>query len=202
MSSQLLEKKLELDSLRIPDSAELANALEVANLQTLLAAYVYLSHDAAFLELFAEHIRPQFSLNPTSIPDDLAGELRARLRRLLTTGEGLQQQSPSDRLVQRIMSVTAGEPVDEEFLELVYDQCGFRPWIDRSKVEGRRRPPAGFKVLVIGAGMTGMAAAVKLTEAGYDYIVIEKNAEVGGTWYENRYPGVGVDTPSHFYSFS
>ncbi|KAH2824793.1 hypothetical protein KXV85_000332, partial [Aspergillus fumigatus] len=62
--------------------------------------------------------------------------------------------------------------------------------------------PAGFKVLVIGAGLTGMAASTKLTEAGYGHIVIEKNPEVGGTWYENRYPGVGVDTPSHFYSFS
>jgi 4-hydroxyacetophenone monooxygenase len=47
-----------------------------------------------------------------------------------------------------------------------------------------------------------MAAATKLREAGYDFVVIEKNPEVGGTWYENRYPGVGVDTPSHFYSFS
>lgn len=55
---------------------------------------------------------------------------------------------------------------------------------------------------MIGAGMTGMAAATKLAEAGYDYVVVEKNPEVGGTWYENRYPGVGVDTPSHFYSFS
>ncbi|WP_240344984.1 NAD(P)/FAD-dependent oxidoreductase [Novosphingobium sp. THN1] len=75
--------------------------------------------------------------------------------------------------------------------------------MDRPQQAGRPPcPKAGFKVLVIGAGMTGMAAATKLREAGYDFVVIEKNPEVGGTWYENRYPGVGVDTPSHFYSFS
>src|SRR6185369_6678614 len=131
-----------------------------------------------------------------------ADELRLRLRRLLTTGEGLASSEPGDALVQRIMSITVGEPVDDEFVELVYDQCGFRPWVDRSKQPDRPGPRSGFKVLVIGAGMTGLAAATKLREAGYEFVVIEKNPEVGGTWYENRYPGVGVDTPSHFYSFS
>ncbi|EZP74109.1 FAD-dependent oxidoreductase [Sphingomonas paucimobilis] len=186
----------------LPDSPELAKALEEANVPTLLAAYVHLSHDEAFLERFADHIRPAFSYPPTDIPQELADELRAKLRRLLTTGEGVKGTPPSDALLQRIMTVTVGEPVQDEFLELVQDQCGFRPYIDRSKVEGRKAPKADFKVLVIGAGMTGMAAATKLREAGYDFVVIEKNADVGGTWYENRYPGVGVDTPSHFYSFS
>jgi 4-hydroxyacetophenone monooxygenase len=186
----------------IADSVELVGALEEANLPTLLAAYSYLSHDAAFLEQFAPHIRPAFSYPPTAIPDALADELRIRLRRLLTTGEGVAGEPASDSLVQKIMSITVGEPVDDEFIELVYDQCGFKPWTDRSKATNRTKPAADFKVLVIGAGMTGMAAATKLREAGYSFVVIEKNADVGGTWYENRYPGVGVDTPSHFYSFS
>lgn len=186
----------------LADNAELARALDEANVPTLLAAYVYLSHDSAMLEAFASHIRPAFSYPPTDIPEALADELRLKLRHLLTTGEGLATAAPADALVQRIMSVTVGEPVEDEFIELVYDQCGFRPWVDRSKLPDRPAPKAGFKVLVIGAGMTGMAAATKLREAGYEFVVIEKNAEVGGTWYENRYPGVGVDTPSHFYSFS
>ncbi|AXB80353.1 NAD(P)/FAD-dependent oxidoreductase [Novosphingobium sp. P6W] len=186
----------------LPESPELAAALAQANLPTLLAACAYLSQDSAFLERFAPFIRPAFSHNPTAIPDDLAAELRSKLHRLLTTGDGLGGGSASDELMLRIMTVTAGEPVESEFLELVYDQCGFRPWIDRSAIQERRAPPSGFKVLVIGAGMTGMAAAIKLREAGYDCIVVEKNSEVGGTWFENRYPGVGVDTPSHFYSYS
>ena len=186
----------------LPDSPELARALDEANVPTMLAAYVYLSHDAALLEQFAPHIRPAFSFPPTDIPADLADELRLRLRKLLTTGEGVAKAAPSDELVQRIMSVSVGEKVEDEFLDLVYDQCGFKPWVDRSKLADRKQPPEDFKVLVIGAGLTGMAAATKLREAGYKFVVIEKNSDVGGTWYENRYPGVGVDTPSHFYSFS
>ena len=200
MATQLLNDSFDFKPL--PDSRELAEALDDANVPTLLAAYVHLSHDAEFLERFAPHIRPAFSQPPTDIPQDLADELRLRLRRLLTTGEGLARSAPDDKLVQRIMTVTVGEPVEDEFVELVYDQCGFRPWTDRSKQPGRTAPEPGFKVLVIGAGMTGMAAATKLREAGYDFVVIEKNSDVGGTWFENRYPGVGVDTPSHFYSFS
>ncbi|MFN3425251.1 MAG: FAD-dependent oxidoreductase [Novosphingobium meiothermophilum] len=186
----------------LADEAALAHALDEANVPTLLAAYVHLSHDREMLEAFAPHIRPAYSDPPTSIPDALADELRLKLRDLLTTGRGIADRAPSDDLIQQIMSVTVGEPVEDEFIELVHDQCGFRPWIDRSRQPGRIAPQTGFKVLVIGAGMTGMAAATKLREAGYEFVVIEKNPEVGGTWYENRYPGVGVDTPSHFYSFS
>ena len=66
---------------RLPESQELEAALEGANVPTLLAAYVHLSHDGAFLERFAAHIRPAFSNPPTDIPDDLANDLRQRLRR-------------------------------------------------------------------------------------------------------------------------
>jgi len=190
------------NALLIEDSPELAKALSEANTPTLLASYVQLSHDVELLERFAPCIRPAYSQPPTEIPDELAQELRTKLHRLLTTGEGLKDAPCSDALAQRIMSVMVGEHVADEFIELVYDQCGFKPWIDRSQASDRKAPPPGFRVLVIGAGLTGMAASIKLTEAGYDHVVIEKNPEVGGTWYENRYPGVGVDTPSHFYSYS
>ncbi|MAG30510.1 MAG: monooxygenase [Deltaproteobacteria bacterium] len=55
---------------------------------------------------------------------------------------------------------------------------------------------------VIGAGMSGILAAVKLREAGLDYTVFEKADKVGGTWRENTYPGIACDVPSHLYSYS
>ncbi|HEX4821352.1 MAG TPA: NAD(P)/FAD-dependent oxidoreductase, partial [Acidimicrobiales bacterium] len=59
-----------------------------------------------------------------------------------------------------------------------------------------------FFVVVIGAGMSGLVAAHRLQQAGVPYVVLEKNADVGGTWFENRYPGCRVDVPNHFYSYS
>ena len=59
------------------------------------------------------------------------------------------------------------------------------------------------KILIIGAGFTGLGAAIKLLKAGQDdFVVIERRADVGGVWYDNNYPGIACDVPSHFYSFS
>jgi cation diffusion facilitator CzcD-associated flavoprotein CzcO len=55
---------------------------------------------------------------------------------------------------------------------------------------------------IIGAGMSGIMAAVKLKEAGLDFIVFEKAEKVGGTWRENTYPGIACDVPSHLYCYS
>jgi cation diffusion facilitator CzcD-associated flavoprotein CzcO len=59
------------------------------------------------------------------------------------------------------------------------------------------------RIAVIGAGMSGIAAVVKLRQAGFrDITVYEKTDRVGGTWRENRYPGLSCDVPSYWYSFS
>ncbi|MCH7909992.1 MAG: NAD(P)/FAD-dependent oxidoreductase, partial [Candidatus Hydrogenedentes bacterium] len=59
------------------------------------------------------------------------------------------------------------------------------------------------RIAVIGAGMSGICAVIKLRKAGYtDLTVYEKADKVGGTWRENTYPGLSCDVPSHWYSFS
>ena len=63
-------------------------------------------------------------------------------------------------------------------------------------------PDKPFKVAIVGAGMSGIVAAYRLAEADVPYVVIEKNADVGGTWLENSYPGCRVDIPNHYYSYS
>src|SRR5690242_6048665 len=58
-------------------------------------------------------------------------------------------------------------------------------------------------VLIVGSGFAGLGAAIKLTHAGRtDFIVIERGAEVDGTWRDNTYPGAACDVPSHLYSYS
>jgi 4-hydroxyacetophenone monooxygenase len=188
--------------LPMTDTPALRGALADANVQTLLMVYVHLTHDAAMLDVFQNYIKPPYSIPGTEIPDEYQEELRGKLLHVLTTPGAAREGAPDKVLMQRMMSVGVGEQVDDEFLPLLMDQIGFELPTPRKDQPGRKAPPADFKVLVIGAGMTGMVAAIKLAEAGYDHVVIEKNPDVGGTWYENRYPGVGVDTPSHFYSYS
>jgi len=62
---------------------------------------------------------------------------------------------------------------------------------------------ATVDVLIVGAGFSGICMGIKLLEAGMkSFLIIEKSEEIGGTWWENRYPGCACDIPSHLYSFS
>src|SRR3954466_471973 len=73
--------------------------------------------------------------------------------------------------------------------------------------EDRRAPDwtwtsGDFTVAIIGAGMSGLLVAHRLRQANVPFVILEKNADVGGTWYENSYPGCRVDNPNHNYSYS
>ncbi|NIZ91136.1 flavin-containing monooxygenase [Kineococcus rubinsiae] len=58
-------------------------------------------------------------------------------------------------------------------------------------------------VVVVGAGFAGLGTAVQLARRGREsFVVLERAAELGGTWRDNTYPGVACDIPSHLYSFS
>jgi cation diffusion facilitator CzcD-associated flavoprotein CzcO len=59
------------------------------------------------------------------------------------------------------------------------------------------------RIAIVGAGFAGLGAAIRLKQAGIrDFVVLEKAADVGGTWRDNTYPDCGCDVPSHLYSFS
>lgn len=63
--------------------------------------------------------------------------------------------------------------------------------------------PAPVEVAVVGAGFSGLGAGARLKQAGIDdFVVLERAADVGGTWRDNDYPGATCDVPSHLYSFS
>ncbi|UBU14837.1 flavin-containing monooxygenase [Nonomuraea gerenzanensis] len=58
-------------------------------------------------------------------------------------------------------------------------------------------------IVIVGSGFAGICMAIKLKQAGYhDFVVLEKAAELGGTWRDNTYPGCACDVPSHMYSYS
>ena len=59
------------------------------------------------------------------------------------------------------------------------------------------------QVVILGAGMSGLCMAIKLQKAGIqDFVILEKQPGLGGTWWDTRYPGAHVDVPAPVYSFS
>jgi 4-hydroxyacetophenone monooxygenase len=107
-----------------------------------------------------------------------------------------------DALLHRSLELTAGTTIPGAELPMWLEQLALDPFA-RGLVWSHEPSPerlASFSVVVIGAGMGGLNAAVQLSHAGIPYVVLEKNSGVGGTWYENRYPGARVDTPSRTYT--
>ena len=187
--------------LPLPDDAALDEALADAQISTLLMCYVHLSHDTGMLDRFAPHLKQVILQTPEDIPAELANELRARAKAILIGAVAAAGGEPSAELYRRMMEVGVGDRVDDEFVPLLYDQIGLRP--DRPRLERPdREPRPPLRIMVIGLGLAGIVTAIRLRQAGYDPVIIDKNPDVGGTWLLNTYPGVGVDTSSHFYSFS
>lgn len=60
----------------------------------------------------------------------------------------------------------------------------------------------GLRYAIIGAGMAGVLAAIKLKQKGESFTVFEKADKIGGTWRDNRYPGLTCDVPAHAYTYS
>jgi cation diffusion facilitator CzcD-associated flavoprotein CzcO len=59
------------------------------------------------------------------------------------------------------------------------------------------------EIVIIGSGFAGVGMAIQLKKSGFhDFVVLEKNDDLGGTWRDNQYPGCACDVPSHMYSFS
>ncbi|HET9254383.1 MAG TPA: NAD(P)/FAD-dependent oxidoreductase [Pseudonocardiaceae bacterium] len=65
------------------------------------------------------------------------------------------------------------------------------------------REETHYHVIIVGAGFAGLGMAIRLSQCGMtDFVVLERAADVGGTWRDNRYPGCACDVPSQLYSFS
>ncbi|OHE98473.1 hypothetical protein CORC01_06264 [Colletotrichum orchidophilum] len=77
--------------------------------------------------------------------------------------------------------------------------------IDQTASEAPETNRQRLRITIIGAGVSGISMAYKLQKHLKDYVeiqILEKSPELGGTWFENRYPGCACDVPSHCYQFS
>jgi 4-hydroxyacetophenone monooxygenase len=190
------------------ETARFADAVAVANVPTLLMVLVQLTGDLHWLE---EPYRPTksrgLSDNDTGgLPEEIQDEIReAALQAILEWRDGAPPAipEPSDELLIRMMSVTMGEDVSHAYAPMIAGELGL---IDFSPVSPPGRSDLGAEIdidaIIIGAGISGLCAAVRLQQAGIPFTILEKQDEVGGVWRGNRYPGAAVDTPNHLYSFS
>jgi 4-hydroxyacetophenone monooxygenase len=181
--------------------------LERAELPPLLASLAYLTGD---LSLLKPHLRvdPLLASMPQGgLTDEQQAEVRSLALDVLIRyrdGGCVPAPSPSDAELLQILEYSIGIEGMAPYLPLLEEELAYRGEDRRAPqwTIDQLAPGTDFHVVIIGAGMSGILAAHRLQQAGVRFTILDKNADVGGTWHESVYPGCRVDNPNHNYSYS
>lgn len=176
------------------DNAFIRRAVELSDLAALRAALYQASGDAGL-----EVLGPVASLSPED-----RQRLVDRATHLLETDlPNYLERVPDDDELNHIMDLVLGQPTREEHFEVRSKMLAFEsyPFLHQ-RSNGVLDIPDGFEVVIIGAGLSGVAMGVQLELLGIPYVIYERRSGIGGTWDRHRYPDIRVDTLSITYEFS
>ena len=186
---------------------EIRGFLAEAELPPLLPALAYVTGD---LSLLRDELKPEpllIGMPQGGLTEDQQAQVRELALDALTRfrDDGCRPAPlPNDEQLLRIMEFAVGGAQMAPYLPLLEEELAFRGEDRRAPSWNKHEiaPDVAFDVVVIGAGMSGLLAAHRLQQAGVPFVIVEKDADVGGTWLENTYPGCRVDNPNHNYSYS
>lgn len=185
---------------------ELRAALEHAHLPTLVMALVHLTGDTTWLSDRYKPARPRGGEDPDDggFPVEVQREIRdAAEQAVLAWRAGKPLYTDlSDAELHRMMCHYTGENVDPATVPMAAEEIGLVDRDDTWRLPAVPQATERLRAIVIGAGLSGICAGIKLDAMRIPYVVLERGTDVGGTWYANRYPGAGVDSPSHLYQYS
>lgn len=180
----------------------LKDGIANANIPALLMVLYQMTGEATWLqEPFAPGRSPGLDDNDSGqLPDEVQAQIRTTAEEAIEAwlaGKPLAIERPSNLRLAEMLSVAMTEHVPEEYGDIVAAGMGYdlEPTAEAAIA-------ADKTAIVIGGGVSGICAGIELGKLGIDYTLFEKNEDFGGTWFENRYPGCGVDTPSLTYTFS
>lgn len=185
------------------ETQHLAEAIAIANIPVLLMVLVQLTGDLRWLHEPYRLTRARgMDDNETGgLSDSLLAEVRDAAFDAIQAwraGRPVAIAQPSAELRLKMMSWVMAEKIPAEYDSIIAAElfAGLEETTEKLTI------PKGFEVLIVGAGVSGLCAAINLQHAGIPFTIIEKSSTLGGIWRDNRYPGAGVDTPNHLYSFT
>jgi len=189
------------------DDAAIAAALEDVSVPVLLCSLVHMTGDPSWIREVSLPAMP----NVLDLQGGLDAEQLADLRRRAVPAiaayrdGGCVPHVLSHGLVVEMMAFLAGAPLEGIMIPMFVEDMQFDgadhgviEWGDEVSDDAKAASP----VVVIGAGLSGILAGIRLTQAGLPFVIVEKDDGPGGTWWENRYPGARVDIGSHHYCYA
>lgn len=185
------------------DPAELRANLMQADAGVLVCVLAQLTGDAGVADRFGpliEHVAdPPERIGVTD------EQTRSALADVIIAALDAPATDAAEKVTDReffalLLSTGLGSEVDDEQVDLLLEQGGFRP--SAPTLPRTVAIPDTTTMAIIGAGIAGIAVALAAAEEGVSFEIFDRNHEVGGTWLTTTYPGIGVDTPSAYYSLS
>jgi 4-hydroxyacetophenone monooxygenase len=195
-----------IDKLNNVTDEALKSALMDANIPTLMIVITQLTGD---MDLLSGDQLPSRGIDgDRHLSDTRKQEIRNRAFDVITDiRDGNRQipELPDPGMFNKMASVLVNDLVGAEYIPMLTEDMGFKNTLETHFKWHEDPAPEKleeFSVTIIGAGVSGLSMAIHLKKAGIPFTILDKNAEVGGTWHEHDYPDCGVDTPNHFYSYS
>lgn len=182
---------------------QIRQALEKAHIPALMAALVHLNGNRDHFSV----VKPHFVMFAEE-EDGLTEQDRKLARQLafdaLTRyrdGGCVEPARLTEGDVIATMNYITGEAMTDEEVPFLREELNLFGEDRRHVPIDKAALPEGFQVVIIGTGMSGIMAAIRLQQNGIPFVMLEKNPEMSGTWYENTYPGCQVDSANHLYSY-
>ena len=188
-----------------PKPHDLASAIAEGDIRVLVMVLYHMTGDSKWLEPpYAPRRDVRLIPDPSArLPDHIQQDIRSAVVALYEHGTPAPAIThPDNALLLRMMGTTLGETVAPEYAAMMQEEMGFAARDPQWTTQPSSDKLQHQNVLIVGAGVSAIALGVTLGKLGIPYEIVEKNADLGGTWFNNRYPGCGVDTPNHSYSFS
>jgi 4-hydroxyacetophenone monooxygenase len=184
---------------------EIAEALLDVSIPTLMLSLVHMSGDPSLIRgelkpagLFLNEVQGYMSEADKAAVRKIALEVIANYR-----DRGCPEPEPiTPELLHEMMQWLVCEPVPDEYVPMMLEEMELDGRDARATATIDQAACDEFPVVVIGCGESGLLAGIRLKEAGIPFTIVEKNAGVGGTWWQNTYPGARVDVGNHFYCYS
>ena len=183
------------------DWALLREGIGQANIPALLMCLVQMTGRHSWLDepYTPRRARGLDDNDSAGLAEDVQQEIRSAAFEAISewlNGRPLAIPRPLNDELARMLAVAMSEEVPEEYGDIVAAGMQFDLPAPRENL-GK-----GKSAIIIGGGISGICAAIEMQKLAIDFTIFEKNDEFGGTWWENRYPGCGVDTPNLTYTFS
>ena len=185
------------------DDDYLLKALASANMNALRIALYHQTRDVELLKMTVDHVPVQGgALISHSLPRKFHPYIREKAFEFIRSGAPAKPDPTKAESVELMTLFTGYAPTQGE-IDFGYEDLAFQAF-PRDVQWTKGRPDAAlesFSITIIGAGFSGICAAIQLDRLGIRYRVIERLADIGGTWELNDYPEARVDVSNFLYQY-